>query len=259
MNTLLSRIPVRIALAVGVAAAAFLIVRGTFREPQQLCMRSTPGTIVTVRGVTMTATHVPLAFSVAMGRSPITIEATGGERAEGTLTVYDAHSPSLSLTEGSVGETKIDFCNFLSEWDTYTTEKDGVITAYRVGATNVQPTGFSLTRVERDGVLAPAKAIASPSGTYVAYITWDPTLGATILGVAEATGKNPVVLASLTPEQGEMAINELSWSGSKAVAYAEIRPLADGPDENGNAREKTLYRINVTTHAREGVHIDLVP
>lgn len=259
MNTFLSRLPVRIALAVGVAAVAFLVVLGTFREPQGLCMQSTPGTTVTVRGVTMTATHVPLTFSVAMGRSPITIETEGGQRAEGTLTVYDAHSPSLSLTEGSAGETRIDFCNFLSEWDTYTTEKDGVITAYRVGATDVLPTGFSLTRAERDGVLAPAKAIASPSGIYVAYITWDPTLGATVLGVAEATGKNPVVLASLTPEQGEMAIDELSWSGSKAVAYAEILPLTDGPDENGNAHEKTLYRIDVATRVREGVHIDLVP
>ena len=48
-------------------------------------------------------------------------------------------------------------------------------------------------------------------------------------------------------------------SGSGEVAWGEVGPMTGGPDANGNAHEKTLYRIEVLSHVREGVHIELVP
>lgn len=259
MNAFLSRLPVRIFLALLLTVLVFGVGKSIFREPQQLCMRSTtPGTVVTVRGTSMTSTYVPLAFSVPMGRSTIVVDTPDGQHAEGTLAVYDARSPSMAFREGTVGDqVEVDFCNFFEIGDVYATERDGVIAVYRVGSST--PTGFTLTRAERDGVLAPARVIVSPSGVHVAYITWDAEKGATVFGVAEVSGKNNVVLAELTPEQGEIALDEFSWSGSKSVAYAEVVPLASGPDAQGNAHERTLYRIDVATHVRSGVHVDLVP
>ena len=256
MRAIFSSLPFRLALAGVVAVLAVVVVAGVFREPQRLCMQAAPGTVVTMRGVDMLATFMPLEFSIPTGRSSVAVTTVDGQRVEGTIRVYDAHSPVLSIDTDAV---EIDFCTFLVDGDTYATEHDGVITVYKARPEDVVPTGFTLTRAMRDGVLAPARAIVSPSGIYVAYITWDVDRGATELHVAEVSGKNDVVLASLTPEQGEMALEELSWSGSWAVAYAEVLPMTDGPDAEGNAHEKTLYRVDVATHVREGVHIVPMP
>lgn len=258
MSALLSRLPVRISLVAGIVVLAILVGRGAFREPQQLCVQSVPGTVVTVRGTAMTATHVPLVFSVVTGRSSLAIDTVDGQHAEGSLIVHDARSPSVSLAQGSLGETQIDFCNFLSDGDTYATEQDGVITVYVLGAKNITPTGFTLTRAMRDGVRAPARVEVSPNGVYAAYITWDEEVGAMVLGVAEVSGKNNVVLATVAPEQGEIAFDEFFWSGSRSIVYAEVTTLADGPDENGNMHERLLFSIDAVTHARETMHSDRV-
>lgn len=258
--TLLSR-PAAYVVVAAVVVAVFFGVRSVMREPQQLCFRaSVPGTVLTVRGMTVTSTYVPVAFTLPEGRSAVTIETTDGTRAEGTITVASAERMTLTLDNEIVRDlTRVDFCDALSTFDTYAVEVGGVITVYRTTTGGIAPTGFTLTRAERDGITAPANAIVSPNGVYVAYITWDPTLNATTLSVAEVSGKNATVLASLTPEQGEMALNELSWSSSASVAYAEIVPMVDAPDADGNAHEKTLYRIEVLSRIRTGVHIVAVP
>lgn len=251
----------RLVLALLVIPIAFGVATLLFREPQQLCFSSvTPGVALTIRAITVTSTHVPVAFSVPTGRSAVTMSTPDGTHADGTLTVFDAKSPKLVLDNTVIANlARVDFCNFMSKGDVYVVEQDGVLVAYRATDTSVEPTGFTLTRTERDGTLAPAKAIASPNGMYIASITWDFAANAQVLSVAEADGKNAVVLATLTPEQGEFAFDEFSWSSSAKVAYAEVTPIVDAPDADGNTREKTAYRMDVKTRIREAVHIVPVP
>lgn len=249
----------RIVIAALLVPIVFLVGCSVFREPQRLCFAfSEPGTVLTVRGVALTSTHVPVAFSVPTGKSDVTVVTADGTVASGTLSVFDARSPEFTLDNAGVQAlTRIDFCNFMSV-ETYAVEENGVITVYRA-SNGIAPTGFTLTRAERDGILAPVNAIVSPNGVYVAYITWDPAANATVLGVAEVDGKNPIVLASLTPEHGEIALDELSWSGSERVAYAEVVPLEGGPDADGNTRQKNVYRVNVKTLERSHQRIELLP
>lgn len=260
----LSRPAGRIAFAVVVAALVFVTGSQFFREPMPMCLRATtPGTVVTVRGIAHTTTYVPEAFSLPLGASSVVVDTPDGRHATGTVTVYDGKSAVLSFASTDTrlvpGEVQVDLCTFLADSTTYVTENDGVIIAQVSRSRGVEKTGFSLSRSTRDGVRAPANVKVSPDGRYVAYITWNATTETMDLGIAEVSGKNNVVLASLTPEQGEMPLEDLSWSGSRAVTYAEIVPLPDGPDAAGNTRQKTLYKIDALTHAKSGIHIDILP
>lgn len=260
----LSRPAGRIAFAVVVAAFVFVTGSQFFREPMPMCLRATmPGTVVTVRGIAHTTTYVPEAFSLPLGASSVVVDTPDGRHATGTVTVYDGKSAVLSFASTDTrlvpGEVEVDMCAFLADSTTYATENDGVITVEYSGTHGVERPGFTLTRSMRDGERAPANVEVSPDGRYVAYITWNATTETMDLGVAEVSGKNNVVLASLTPEQGEMPLEDLAWSGSRSVVYAETVPLPDGPDAAGNTRQKTLYKFDVFTHARSGIHIDLLP